>query len=288
MTYEKNGIFYHYTSVNGLCGIIENSCIHATHISYLNDPSEEEYFQTILEILLIQDKVIKDIYSILYNRSYENSFANYEKFIISFCELSDSLPMWNYYSRGNGYNLGLHLDNIIKRTKEIENLYSFKSKIVYDHDEQLKILSKIFKKHKNKAEKYRKLSAKMVDCQRLNNENDYQLYSYEQSELIASFMDELSIIKKMVKHPSYSNEREVRLIIETDEEYNQIYYRNSSNGCIIPFIKIPISLNEDIFSITLHPLQNNLGLNGLKHLLNNKHINLKENVSISEIPYREL
>lgn len=288
MIMNGNEIFYHYTSVNGLFGIIENSCLHATHISFLNDPTEEEYFNTVLGEILSKNKIAEYTYKMLHNSSYEKVYDNYEKYIISFCELSDSLPMWNHYSKGNGYNLGIRLDKVMNRTKELESVFSHKIKIVYDKNEQLQLLTEYLEKHLQAANKYAEYDLKMEECQKLNQENEYQYYSYEQTELIAGFMDNLSVIKKMFKHPSYANEGEIRLIVEPDHEFNKLDYRKTENGVIIPFIKIPILIKDDVVSITLHPLQNHTGLNGVKHFLRSKGVDLKEKISISQIPFRNI
>jgi len=275
-------ILYHYTTLDGLYGIIENNCIHATHISYLNDPSEEKYFEYILNKLLNVNKEAEYTYEILYDAPYEIIFDNYEKYIISFCELPDSLSMWNYYSKGNGFNLGFQLNNMIDRSRKIIDFKLLETKIVYNEEDQLKILSDYLSEHQNSAKKFEELKRELENSKTKKN----NIYSIEQDKLIANFMDGLSVIKKKFKHPSYSDEREVRLIIETSDKFNQIFYRKTLKGCLIPFIKIPITLNNDIISITLHPLQNKLGINGLKHFIKNKklfHIQIKE----SEIPFRE-
>lgn len=288
MSKEINKIFYHYTSIDGLYGIIENKCLHATHIDYLNDPSEEEYFNTTIKYYLDKNEVANNTYSILYNNSYESTYDSYEKYIISFSDHPDSLPMWNHYSKGNGYNLGFRIDNIINRTKGLRNFYYHKIKIIYDETDQLDILSKFFNKHGKAAVECNQLSIQMEEYENQNREDLYQSSSSEQSELIISFMEDYSILKKMFKHPSYSNEREVRLIVELIEQYDMIHYRKSNHGLIIPFVKIPIVLNEDLVSITLHPLQKDIGINGIRHFLRNKKIDLKENITISKIPYREV
>jgi hypothetical protein len=36
----KPPILYHYTTAEGLCGILESRQLHATHTSHLDDPSE--------------------------------------------------------------------------------------------------------------------------------------------------------------------------------------------------------------------------------------------------------
>ena len=46
---EKSKLIYHYTSINGLIGIIERKSIWATNILYLNDASELNYSKNILK-----------------------------------------------------------------------------------------------------------------------------------------------------------------------------------------------------------------------------------------------
>src|ERR1700756_2182500 len=46
-------VVYHYTSMNGLLGIIEG-CIWATSILYLNDISEYNHFLTLVKTRLLQ------------------------------------------------------------------------------------------------------------------------------------------------------------------------------------------------------------------------------------------
>ena len=40
---NKRNVLYHYTSLSGLLGIIENKCIWASDIRYLNDSNEFSY-----------------------------------------------------------------------------------------------------------------------------------------------------------------------------------------------------------------------------------------------------
>lgn len=281
-------LYYHYTSIDGVFGIINSEYINATHIGYLNDPSEEEYFNKVLHQYLNVNEDSKKIYSALYNSSYENAYDSKEKYIISFSELTDALPMWNYYSEGNGYNIGFYLDKIIDRINSKIVLSSFKIKIIYDKNDQLQILEKFFIKYKEEPENINQLSLRMEECRKQNNEREYYNLEYELDNIIISFMEEHSVLKKSFKHPSYSNEREVRLIIEPDHQYENIFYRKTISGILVPYIKIPIKNREDIASITLHPLQSKLGKNGIMHFLKNKGIDLADKISISQIPFREI
>lgn len=43
--HEKHDVLYHYTTVGGLKGILENQCLWATHYSHLNDTTEIGHFR---------------------------------------------------------------------------------------------------------------------------------------------------------------------------------------------------------------------------------------------------
>src|SRR5688572_14351294 len=109
---------YHYTSGQGLFAIVNSGQLHCSHIDFMNDPSESFYFSTVLENVFDKVPKTKEIYSTLFNESYHRAVADpFEKFIASFSMNEDSLSMWNYYSKGNGYNLGLDVDGIINNNQ---------------------------------------------------------------------------------------------------------------------------------------------------------------------------
>ena len=51
---EEYETLYHYTTLEGLTGILEHRCLWATHYRYLNDSSEA---------LLMKDKLIETVHS---------------------------------------------------------------------------------------------------------------------------------------------------------------------------------------------------------------------------------
>jgi hypothetical protein len=97
---------FHYTTGQGLFRILNSQQLHCSNLRFMNDPSEEFYFDHLIKELLEQEEDLKFIYKNLYNPSYHKAVLNpTEKYIASFSKNGDSLPMWNYYSKGNGYIL---------------------------------------------------------------------------------------------------------------------------------------------------------------------------------------
>ena len=280
----QKGLYFHYTTIKGLKGIICDKCFYATHINFLNDSSEDKYFKSLIEEYLLKNTTSQKIFSDLHDFSYEEKFDKNEKYIISFSERPDSLSMWNYYAKGNGYNLGIKIDNIMSNIKKVKFISQIR--IIYDKKEQYNELDLFFNYYKNDYEEFQKLSFEMDNYKRLGKENEYQNLFLEQSQLIVRFMDKYSLIKKQFKHPAFADEKEVRLVVEPYEQYYSVSYRITSNKIVVPYIIIPINIIEDIFSVTLHPLQNETSLNGLKHFLDSKKLNIK--VIPSEIPLRKI
>ena len=114
-------VLYHYTTGQGIFGILNSSKLHCSNINFLNDPSEETYFKEVLSEVLAASNECRAIHDKLYNQSYEEVILNpTAKFIVSFSKNPDSLSMWNYYASGNGYSIGIDIDSVITANKCFE------------------------------------------------------------------------------------------------------------------------------------------------------------------------
>lgn len=126
---------YHYTSPGGLRGILTSDDIHLffTHLSCLNDLNEGKeainVLRKVCKILKDEEKIGVELYEELIKcePSYRQLFATKNgnddsitiehlstvPFVCCFSTERDSLPMWNYYSKGSryeGYNIGLGIN----------------------------------------------------------------------------------------------------------------------------------------------------------------------------------
>ena len=90
--FKDNLLLYHYTTLEGLKGILQSRALWFSHISTLNDPSEFKYGQQLVTDVLKgfidneNDVVIKKILEDLIN--YVNVYDSvlYQTFIACFCE----------------------------------------------------------------------------------------------------------------------------------------------------------------------------------------------------------
>ena len=129
---EKNGqtepeLLYHYTTQQGLLGILKQKCIWATHIRYLNDTSEgnivsqvifEEFSRRYNTAPLLQmlgmptEKAVSvvepvDEDALGQGTTMASWVTSQNVFVSSFSEKGNSLSQWRAYSeRSGGYSIG--------------------------------------------------------------------------------------------------------------------------------------------------------------------------------------
>jgi len=106
---QPPSILYHYTSAEGLLGILQTRELWATNVLYLNDASElsdaREVFRSELDSAQLG---LGGITEILSKRiPFYSMDIPIEHFVASFCEDGDLLGQWRAYSsRGTGYSVG--------------------------------------------------------------------------------------------------------------------------------------------------------------------------------------
>lgn len=147
---------YHYTTWEGLCGILDTKSLWATHCRYLNDISEISLFKSKL-IEFLRPYLAKKIRSLssLGNREldaiarpYVEAMYNapeYEFYIVSFCgehkyeheNKNGLLSQWRGYGKDGGFALEFNahkLKEILQLEHDRFNMYSILSQVVYDDD----------------------------------------------------------------------------------------------------------------------------------------------------------
>ena len=154
---DSSVILYHYTTSEGLRGILANRSIWCSHISSFNDPTEFQYGKSLVikelqselknqhkhEIGLFLKNLIKDI------ESFE---IMYDIYIACFCESDNLLSQWKGYgATGSGYNIGIaFFDNDIKFCHDYEKINDVEQdshvilrKIIYKENEQIELIKQV-------------------------------------------------------------------------------------------------------------------------------------------------
>ncbi len=117
---QPPNLLYHYSSAEGLLGIIQSRQLWATNALYLNDTSEIsdalEVFRSELESVPLN---LGEMAGFLSQGIPEYSEqAPLDHFVVSFCEGGDLFSQWRGYgSQGTGYSIGFHSSALLAASK---------------------------------------------------------------------------------------------------------------------------------------------------------------------------
>lgn len=143
---------YHYTTIDGLKGIIKNRSMWLTHTSTLNDPTELKYGkEIILGILRTQkgnkhENIIDNFLHALIGEVDRFDETVYKAYVACFCRSDNLLSQWRAYGhRGGGYNLGFTFtsNTVCCDTPDQsgEESYVILRKMIYDIKKQKEIVT---------------------------------------------------------------------------------------------------------------------------------------------------
>lgn len=255
-SYEP-GFLYHYTTQEGMLGIIKNKSIWATNIYYLNDSTEYEYAVGLFEKLIKKDfksqsllkrelsdlSVLDKIKLKFIEHILDSIIKLKERFFVYVCSFSavaDDLSQWRGYSpRGNGFLLKFKTSYLKERLKEYEFLLV---KCIYEKEDQNKLLKGLItleldrlKNHgesKNTTEYYK---------------NDQNLASY--NECFRNAIMGFFIAAPQLKDKSFEKEEEWRFVMVTgDPKDKEIKFRQGTS-MVIPYKDVNISKEKDSLQI---------------------------------------
>ena len=245
---DSSLILYHYTSFEGLSGILANRAIWCSHISSFNDPLEFQYGKSL---------VVQELKSIS-NNTHEHEIDSflewlidhmevfeyiYNAYIACFCESDNLLSQWRGYgASGGGYNVGVAFESDTKFSHDIENIddndeenHVILRKIIYNQKEQKILIKKVvqvlvesaskglaeFKKQDNLPEAW----PQMASMQAINILYDIVL---------------------SLKHPAFEEEAEWRLIKTIQEGYKpQLFNFQERKGRLTSYLNTYIFTQEE-------------------------------------------
>lgn len=258
-------VLYHYTSIEGILGILSSGELWATKISYLNDRKEfkhaidlgREYLQSMVVdsegIEEVRDELVESLETI----------ESMNICISSFTEKKDLLSQWRGYSGNSvGFSVGF-------TTADMQRLLSvhgfFLRRCIYDEQIQKNIIKTFFDK-------------RLREVIEPGNE--------ETSSLIAEFVR----IAALMKDAGFSEEEEWRIISEPISCLNPRFKYKHSNSVIIPYFSLPIKEEGrklKIKSIVCGPNQNEILNKDAVRLLALSNGYKSTEIEVSKIPYRK-
>jgi hypothetical protein len=242
-------MLYHYTSQNGIIGIIQSRSIWATHAMALNDSSE--FFHSLSLAKEVASGIFEDdgylsAFGWAVRHSLETVSAD-DLYVTSFSEKPDLLSQWRSYCPAGG-GLCLGFDSSVLETFCERQGYKLE-KCIYEHQDQIKQIHDLvgrclnrFPKPPLSREKYKALTSK----EQVNFELDYQLRTSrgsskpEADAAVAWLCAEISKLAPQFKNGGFHEEAEWRIIAKEPKE--QVKFRASSSY-LAPYVGLEILIS---------------------------------------------
>jgi hypothetical protein len=240
---SQDGRLYHYTSSEGLCGILTSNELWLTQRQFMNDVYETAYATSILKTALKRCYSERD-------KEYIDALvaveSNTEQYILSLSKENDVMAQWAYYGGGVGYSI--EFDESILR---ICLSATQGGKVAYVRKNQEALFDKIFAYQKALK------AAPAPTC----------LPSYG-SFGACPVTDLILIFWSLIKQEGNYCEKEFRFVIQPSGKITPEY--RLAKGLIVPYIKVPFD-KAAVKSITIGPqIHDAAAVAGLERFLNSK------------------
>lgn len=283
---ENNGqslpkMLYHYTSIDGLMGILGSNSIWASNIRYLNDKTE---FTSTIEKLekecgqlfkgRARDRFKKALFDFFKGSEILEKFDIY---VFSFSEEGDLLSQWRGYCLNCGFSIGFDFSGLEKLKSKLPTWFLLPC-FYYDD------------------KKYRKELVELIGetfdvMVQTKSQNDMASDEKIIKDILRDHTERIMQVGAIFKSNSFSAESEWRLIHfrKKDDNLKDIKFRKG-NSMIIPYIEFGVEnkyTNTPIKEIIIGPAPyQSLSKESVEKLLDSK--KMKCTVTKSKIPFRKL
>jgi hypothetical protein len=226
---------YHYTTVEGMKGILEENELFATNLRFMNDRTELEYGLSLVKTVIAeqrsiyppsssQARILERCSGLLEFFSLDDESGPAAEFYgTCFCQSPDSLSQWRAYAKeGAGYALGFSGSLLTSSLFLGDGLLV---KVIYDEEKQKELVKSLvtsFVDHFQKT--WQALSG--------NHKRAYRRYAgyafnAAATALIISF-----------KHPSFESEQEWRYVdLVNESDASRLQFRPRA-GSLVPYIRL--------------------------------------------------
>ena len=144
---------YHYTTAEGLIGIIGTGAIWATNVFYLNDASEITYGREVFDSYIeqrfpkigeVSSQEMIENFVFLLRLGPESWGDPMHGFVACFSKAPDSLSQWRGYGEGtNGFAIGFAPEALERAAHGTESTPAFElQRVIYERDQQLSTLDR--------------------------------------------------------------------------------------------------------------------------------------------------
>ncbi len=282
---------FHYTTIDGLLGIFREKKIWATSVLHLNDKAEFSLaagiFKNAIEELEKRLALpaaaaitpagykidLRALFLSVLSHITDPALSTTLTYVCSFSEKGDQLSQWRGYCPGGyGFSIGFDYSQL---EKHIERQRCILAQCIYKEDEQ-----RLF------IDQYVKEAIEPI----LTSLNDENL-----GKRAPECLNELFYVLPVLKHETFQEEKEWRLISSTFEAKSTSVKFRAGKTTLIPYYEFELTDEKNegqtlpIESITIGPTPNQTeSLYAVKALLNQYGMSKQVNVIHSKIPYREV
>ncbi len=225
---------FHYTTLQGMQGILRDRSLWLSHVTSFNDPHEIEYGKKlIIEVLndfvrREDSPVIRDFLSGIL--PFVQSFGKqmHHAFVVCFCESGNLLSQWRGYAdQGCGYSLGFKFSEATQIASSLDNPTGekipgpFFRKVIYCPEQQKKLIESYLQ---GAVDAVRDLIGRIR-----KNRPDCAIMGVQASNLILDML-------LCFKHPAFAEEKEWRLFRVTrgDHEPETIRFKDTAR-LLVPY-----------------------------------------------------
>lgn len=275
---ELPSTLYHYTTQDGLLGILKKSEIWATDILYLNDAAEFNPFLNLIkkEIQKIirskSKKEDKELFKQLFDNSKE--LDKFQIFVCSFSVDGDLLSQWrSYCPDNNGFSIGFEYTQL-KNIAEREGSVKFYLLPCFYYDEN---------KRKSMFNELRdEFATDILNCVEINKLDDI-------NKLYEEYTRNCCLLASILKHESFRDEKEWRLFCfkKPPIASSEIQFRKGKS-MLLPYITVELQGTtkfSSIIRIYIGPTPHKEpSIKSVELFVKSKHLSCS--VTASKVPYR--
>jgi hypothetical protein len=264
---ETPETLYHYTTAAGARGILTSGTVWATMVHYMNDAEEFRYALDLARDLISTSAAGypgSDRHSIC--NDFLSVIQRIAVYVFSLTEHKDQLSQWRAYSGNGGYALGFERKQLRALAHSVNGSLI---KCVYAPNLQRETLTPIINEMLNVAE------GMPVGSRGL--------------DLYEDFAVRFTRSAAAIKHPSFSEENEWRIVAGPGIEIKSVLYRDGG-GLIIPYCQWPLLQGNayPISTVVVGPtVPNELAARALRYLTSAKY-GYPVRVEYSNSPLRPL
>ena len=266
---------FHYTTADGLLGILMTSRIWATELRFLNDAQEVIYAQDELasRLRVVENPAI-DATHIAHSDAarFGEVFDRYREYVLSelgsprfpvyvacFCESGDQLSQWRGYGSDHGYAIEVDAADLRSAAQECGGTVGGLVRVRYGPDAASEVIEAAVQKVREDT-----------------NLGHVGVHAHYMALRLTTML-------AGVKHPGFSEEREWRLIIGSEMIDSKIMLRTSLVA-VVPYVEINLP-STTIRSVRVGPGRNtDVRVRGVERLL--ERVGSKVQVLSSELPLR--